>query len=330
MRRVVIPLDLPPAVPLAVPRDDVVHTLRGETMGTTWSVKLVASQQHWLTPVLGRIERVLESVIEQMSTWVPDSDISRFNASPPDRWSELPPDLYDVLRYALTVSRETEGAFSPTVGALVDLWGFGPPGHRRECPDDASVAAARNGGGLFRLASGRRAFQPGGVRLDLSGIAKGFAVDRVSAELSRCGIAAHLVEIGGELRGDGVKPDGSPWWVALDEPGVQTNSDVIVALHGLAVATSGDTVRYFESGGRRYSHTIDPRTGYPVPGRIAAVTVLHRQCMCADALATALMVLGVDAGFDHAVRHDVAARFVLRGDNGSLERITPALAAMLD
>jgi thiamine biosynthesis lipoprotein len=330
MRRVAIPLDLPPAVPLAVPWNDVVYMMRGETMGTTWSVKLVAPHRHWLAPVRAAVERVLASVVAQMSTWATDSDISRFNASPPDSWIVLPTDLYEVLQYALTVSRETGGAFDPTVGGLVDFWGFGSLGRRGDCPDHASVEAARNGGGRFRLASGRRAFQPGGVRLDLSGIAKGFAVDRLSAELSHCGIAAHLVEIGGELRGCGVKPDGSPWWVALDEPHGQANADVIVALHGLAVATSGDTVRYFESDGRRYSHTIDPRTGYPVPDRIAAVTVLHRQCMCADALATALTVLGPEAGFDHAACHGIAARFVLRGDGGPLERITPALAAMLD
>jgi len=330
MRRVAIPLGLPVAVPLAAARNEVVHTLCGETMGTTWSVKLTAPAQHRLAPVRERIERTLDGVIAQMSTWVTDSDISRFNASLPQTWHELPADLHEVLQYALGVSEQTGGAFDPAVGELVDLWGFGPPGRRADCPGETAVAAARHARGRFRLASGRRAFQSGGVRLDLSGIAKGFAVDRVSAELSRSGIAAHLVEIGGELHGSGVKPDGSPWWVALDRPSGESHPDVIVALHGLAVATSGDTMRYFETGGRRYSHTIDPRTGYPVPDRIAAVTVLHRQCMGADALATALTVLGPEAGFEHAVRHHIAARFVLRGGNAPLERITPAFAAMLD
>jgi thiamine biosynthesis lipoprotein len=329
MRRVLIPLDLPPVVPVAPPRDEVVHTLHGETMGTTWSVKFVAPSGYWPAPLLAAVERVLAGVIAQMSTWVVDSDISRFNAAPAETWLELPADLYEVLQYALTVSEETGGAFDATIGEFVDLWGFGPPGRRGDCPDATSIAAARQGRGRFRLASGRRAFQPGDIRLDLSGIAKGFAVDRVSADLSRFGVAAHLVEIGGELRGAGVKPDNSPWWVALDEPGEAANPGVVVALHGLAIATSGDTVRYFESGGRRYSHTIDPRTGYPIPDRIAAVTVLHQKCMCADALATALMVLGPDAGFDHAARHGIAARFVLRGGDEPQERITPAFAAML-
>ena len=210
MRRVLIPLDLPPAVPVAPPRDEVVHTLHGETMGTTWSVKFVAPSGYWPAPLLAAVERVLAGVIAQMSTWVVDSDISRFNAAPAETWLELPADLYEVLRYALTVSEETGGAFDASIGEFVDLWGFGPPGRRGDCPDATSIAAARQGRGRFRLASGRRAYQPGDIRLDLSGIAKGFAVDRVSAELSRFGVAAHLVEIGGELCGAGVKPDNSP------------------------------------------------------------------------------------------------------------------------
>jgi thiamine biosynthesis lipoprotein len=184
------------------------------------------------------------------------------------------------------------------------------------------------------LGRDRCVLQPGGVQFDLSSVAKGFAVDRVSHALRDLGAADHLVEIGGELRGSGTKPDGSPWWVALDQPAAGDAGDpaceTIVALHGLSVATSGDAQRYFERDGRRWSHTIDPRTGRPVSDRLAAVTVLHPSCMRADALATALTVLGPDGGLDYATACGLAARFVIRRARGIEERITPAFAAMLE
>jgi thiamine biosynthesis lipoprotein len=238
-----------------------------------------------------------------------------------------------VLRCAISVADLSGGAYDPTAGALVDVWGFGPHGHPC-CPDAAAIAAARQNCDWRRIRlDGARVFQPGGLRLDFSSIAKGFAVDKVSAHLDSLGVADHLVEIGGELIGRGTKPDGGPWWVAVDQScsgeGSAQAGETIVALHGLAIATSGDGQRYFERDGRRLSHTIDPRTGYPVLGRLASVTVLHRRCMQADALATALLVLGPEEGFSLAVRQNLAARFVLRG-GGKLEtRMTPAMSAML-
>jgi thiamine biosynthesis lipoprotein len=170
--------------------------------------------------------------------------------------------------------------------------------------------------------------QPGGVRLDLSAIAKGFAVDLVSELLTRRGLTDHLVEIGGELRGSGIKPDHSPWWVALDGAD-DTMGDTVVALHDLSVATSGDAQRFIAADGRKFSHTIDPRTGWPIPETLASVTVFDRSCMRADALATALSVLGPEEGHAYAVKRKIAARFLLRGARGVAERMTPAFAAML-
>ncbi len=330
MRRVLIPLGLPLAMRMPALWD--VHSLRGETMGTTWSVKLVALPQYSLLQVRESIERVLDGIVAQMSTWIADSDISRFNRAAAGTWHELPAEFCEVLQYALTVSDDTDGAFDPAAGALVDLWGFGPEGQRAEPPSDAAINHARAQCGRLKLAGGRRALQPGDMRLDLSGVAKGFAVDCVAQQLDSLGITDHLVEIGGELRGSGLKPDGTPWWVALEgsQSGADRMPETVVALHGLSVATSGDTIRHFEVDGRRYSHTIDPRTGYPVSERIAAVTVLHRRCMCADALATALAVLGPEAGFEHAARHGIAARFIIRDSGGPQERTTPAYSAMLD
>jgi thiamine biosynthesis lipoprotein len=331
MQRVLVPLDLPPAVRLPQRSHVAVHSLGGETMGTTWSVKLAAPAGRPPQGARDAIKRVLDSVIAQMSTWIAQSDISRFNDAAPGTWHELPADFHEVLRYALALARETDGCYDPTVGALVDLWGFGPAGRCSDIPDARSIDAARSGWRRLRLGGGRRAFQPGNVQLDLSSVAKGFAVDRVAAELARLGFADHLVEIGGELRGSGTKPDGAPWWVALERPDAQgAVPETVIALHGLAVATSGDAQRYLEHGGRRLSHTIDPRSSRPVPDRLASVTVLHRRCMEADALATALTVLGPDDGFGYAAARGLAARFILRGAGGLEERMTPAFAAMLD
>ena len=297
-------------------------------MGTTWSVKFVAPSGCRLQPIQDSIERVLDRIVAQMSTWIADSDISRFNRAEPGTWCDLPAEFFEVLQYSLVVADSTGGAFDPTVGTLVDLWGFGPPGPRDGCPDGASVLSARGRYRQLRLASGRRALQPGGLQIDLSGVAKGFAVDCVGGELERLGIVSHLVEIGGELRGRGGKPDATPWWVAIE--GMPPLPEAVVALHDLAIATSGDAQRFFTHAGRRFSHTIDPRSGEPVSDRIASVTVLHRRCMCADALATALMVLGPDEGYAYAAARGIAARFVVREPGGPQERATPAYAAMLD
>jgi thiamine biosynthesis lipoprotein len=243
-----------------------------------------------------------------------------------------------VLAHALEVAGDTGGAYDPTVGPLVDLWGFGPAPRRHTRPPADAIAAARARTGWARLtldARGRRARQPGGVSVDLSSIAKGFAVDEVAAYLRRLGVTSYLVEIGGELRGHGTKPDGTPWWVALERPPALPGAgsgagDLIVALHGLSVATSGDYRRFFEDGGQCYSHTIDPRTGCPVEHGLASVTVLHPECMIADALATALMVLGAAAGLAYARRCGLMALFVDRGARGVEERMTPSFAAMFE
>ncbi len=186
------------------------------------------------------------------------------------------------------------------------------------------------GGAVMRLDHERQAaLQPGGVQLDLSSIAKGFAVDLVSETLSKRGVTDHLIEIGGELRGSGVKSDGSPWWVALEHDDGEAD-DTIVALHGLSIATSGDARRHIKDGDRRLSHTLDPRTGWPVSDRLTSVTVFDLSCMKADALATALTVLGPDEGYHFAVARDIAARFIMREATGQQEKMTPAFAAMLD
>ena len=298
-------------------------------MGTSWSVKAttVIDGGH----VLQIIENALALVIAQMSQWQQNSDISRFNRAAADAWQELPDEFLVVLKYALNLARETDGAYDPTIGALSELWGFGASGRRDDVPHQTDIDGARAHCGWFgvRFDHPRRAIlQPGGMQLDLSSIAKGFAVDLVSETLSKRGITDHLVEIGGELRGSGVKPDGSPWWVAL-EGGEGEPDGTIVALYGLSVATSGDIQRYIMDGDRKLSHTLDPRTGWPIPDNLISVTVLDRSCMKADALATALAVLGPEGCFDFSAERNIAARFIIREATGLQERMTPAFAAML-
>lgn len=327
MRRVLVPLHVPDIAPL-VPRAAQIVSLDGETMGTTWSVKAATEMADRV--ILQIVDSALTIVIAQMSQWNPTSDISRFNRADAGTWQVLPDEFFSVLSYALDLSRETDGAYDPTIGALSELWGFGASGRRADVPDRFSIDAARSHCGWrgVRLDERRAVLQPGSVQLDLSSIAKGFAVDLVSETLSKRGLTDHLVEIGGELRGSGIKPDGSPWWVAL-EGGEGEPDGTIIALHGLSVATSGDVRRHIKDGERILSHTLDPRTGWPVSDKLSSVTVFDRLSMKADALATALTVLGPEEGYGFATARDIAARFIIREATGLQERMTPAFAAML-
>ncbi|MBN9147791.1 MULTISPECIES: FAD:protein FMN transferase [unclassified Nitrobacter] len=333
-RRVAIPAM--PASPPAIPAGGRIQDLSGATMGTTWSCRFVGSSASAQT-LRRTIPLALDRVIAQMSPWEHQSDTSRFNRLPLDQWQDLPRELGQVMASALRIAHESDGAYDPTMGALIDLWGFGPSGPRTAPPPQDEIARLHRACGWRQLQfdpSGRRLRRDNRGPVNLCGIAKGFAVDLVAETLLELGIHNALVEIGGELRGHGVKPDGSPWWVEIDRP-AQTAAGIaaepmLVALHDLAIATSG-CERGFAHGARHFSHTLDPRTGWPIANNMVTATVLHRSCMEADAYATALMVLGPDAGIDFAVKHQLAAliRFADRDDGSIAEQTTPALDAML-
>lgn len=314
-----------------------VSSLNGETMGTTWSVKFVCPSTIETRAVAAGIQRCLDSVIAEMSTWSPISNISAFNQAPAGSWHVLPEDFFHVLHHAIDLARKTDGAFDPTIGPVTNTWGFGPDGSIFEVPDAAFVNGAGtrvNWRALALDVARRRVCQPGGVYLDLSAIAKGFGVDKVARWLRDFGVRDFLVDIGGELRGEGVKPDRQPWWVELEWPDASGNDEdpsrmsTVIALHGLSVATSGDYRRWFEVDGERYAHTFDPRTARPLRNGLASVSVVARSCMEADALATALMVLGLADGLSYAERHGVAALFVLREGSRLDARMSPAMTAM--
>jgi thiamine biosynthesis lipoprotein len=292
-----------------------VATIVGKTMGTTWRV-LYAGHQDLRTAIEARLATLLAA----LSHWDPDSALSAFNRAPAGSWVTLPSDLARVVDAGLRLAQASGGAFDPAIGALVDVWGYGPPGPcpRPEAPAIAA-ALARSGYGRLRW-DGERLFQPGGVSLDLSGIAKGYAVDALADLLAHHGIRHSLVEIGGELIGRGVRPDGDPWWVDLEAPPGVDLPPLRVALHQLAVATSGNY--------RRGEHTLDPRTGHPPANGVVAVSVLAPTAMLADALASVATIAWPDLSL--LIDRGIAARVIVRDEDGIREELTPALRAMLD
>jgi thiamine biosynthesis lipoprotein len=311
-----------------------IASLGGHTMGTTWQVKLVVARSRDLHPLHAGIQAQLDAVVAQMSTWEADSDISRFNRAAACVWQTLPPLFDTVMQCALEIAQRSGGAFDPTVGPLVALWGFGAQAQAQRIPDAATLAATRARCGWERLRwQPGRLLQPGGLALDLSAIAKGFGVDQVSTWLRENGVHAALVEVGGELHGYGRKPDDQPWRVlvesAPEEDAHAEHPPRVLALRDLAVATSGDRWHHFEQSGEQFSHTLDPRTGAPVTRAAAAVTVVADSAMQADAWATALTVMGRDDGIAFARTHALAARFVSRGAHGIEEHMSPAFEHLL-
>ena len=335
MRRVLIPQTLQ-QLPAQLPSGEL-KTLSGQSMGTTWTVRFVDCHRQSDKAVYALIQQELDLIVAQMSTWQPDSNLSIFNRADSNTWHLLPTPFFTVLDCALKVATETDGAFDPTVGPLVNLWGFGPDGSRTSPPDATEVKALHSKCGWQRLQLDRermRVLQPGGIYIDFSGIAKGYSVDRIAHALQNAGVENYLIEVGGELYGKGIKPDGQPWWIALEtSPIAQNVTESVIALHGLAVATSGDYRRYFEHHGLHYAHTIDPRTGFPIDratNALVSLTVLHAECMLADALATAFTVMGVNAALAYATQNDIAALLIEHHSDGFKEYLSPQLIAMLE
>jgi len=321
------------------PPSDLIWSLAGESMGTTWSVRLVPPLGTVQDAFQAAIDEELARIIALFSPWTPGSEISRFNNAPAGTW-KLSDDFWSLLNAALDLADDVNGAVDPTLGALVDLWGFGPPGPRdplNPLPSAEEIEAALAVSGWQKLRLNRDAQAAvqaggpnGGMKLDFSGIAKGHAVDRVSARLTEMGATSHLVEIGGELLGRGVKPDAQPWWVEIEAVPGSPAPHTVAALFDMAVATSGDWRRAFVHEERLYPHTLDGSTGQPVDNGLAQVTVFDASAMRADAWATALMVLGPFDGPEFAEAMQIAAHFVERTPRGLVERMSPAFAAMMD
>ena len=305
-----------------------VHEFTGLTMGTTWSVlvnagELPVSRQEMQTEFNATLNRVNMA----MSSYLPESELSRINDTDSTGWLTVSASLLYVLQAAQEISRSTQGAFDVTIGPLVNLWGFGPE-QDFTVPGEQQVNTARRLVGYDKLhldaAAPALKKAHGGMYIDLSAIAKGYAVDEIAGYLDRLQLDNYLVEIGGEIRARGVNDKNKPWQIGIENPVAGARSvRKIIRLENTAMATSGDYRNYFEKDGSSYSHTIDPRTGRPVTHGLASVTVLHPSTMLADAWATGLLVLGPEQGFELAQKNGLAAYFIVHTDTGVQEESTP-------
>ena len=299
-------------------------------MGTTYSVKLVGLPADFDVQSLAQeVDGVLETIDQRMSTYRADSELSRFNAAPAGEWMPISADTRHVIAEAVTVSEMTGGAFDPSVGPIVDLWGFGPQERRQQPPNEDAIAALRSRVGMDKLMvrSNPSAVskQSDGLRLDLSGIAKGFGVDQVAMLLEARGLSNYLVEVGGELRSSGRGPEQRPWRIGIENP-LAGSGDLqqIVELGRAALATSGNYRLYFDYDGQTYCHLIDPATGHPVTHDLASATVVAATTAQADAFSTALLVLGPEAGSTFAAEHDIAALFIIASGGSFRAEPSPA------
>ena len=317
--------------------EEKIWEISGPVFGTVYHINVVIKEdQARLKTLAAGIEDVLEDVDASMSTWREDSELSRFNRKKDQaEWTEISPDLYQVLVAAQQVSVMTDGAFDVTIGPVVNLWGFGPEAAPEQQPDEAELASALAVTGYEKL---ELKADPLALRakpnqyVDLSAIAKGYGVDAVADFLESEGVSAFLVEIGGEVSVQGRKPGGKAWRLAIESPvaGVgERQIDRVVAIGNRAMATSGDYRNYFESGGRRFSHTINPKNGRPIDHNLASVTVIADDSMMADALATAFNVMGLQRAKELATRENIAVYFIFRGDEGFETDYSPAFSSFL-
>jgi thiamine biosynthesis lipoprotein len=330
---------------MASPAAEPVAIIDGPTMGSHWLVKFgkpldaAAAERHRLA-----VQSILDRIDGEMSTWKLHSDVSRFNAFRTSDWFPVRAELAATVATSQQISAEADGAFDITVAPLVNLWGFGPQRESpataesngrpiRRVPTDESIAAAKQHVG-YQLLEVRtnppalRKLDPQ-VQIDLSAIAQGYAADQVAAYLDAAGVADYLVDCG-EIRARGNTPRGRPWKVGVENPTPNTLRTLGgLELRDTALATSGDYKNFFEQDGVRYSHEIDPRTGRPIQHRLAQVCVAHPSAVHADAMATALIVLGPEAGHELADRKGLAALFIIRGEGKFEIRATSAFRPMM-
>ncbi|MHC8442007.1 MAG: FAD:protein FMN transferase, partial [Candidatus Eutrophobiaceae bacterium] len=285
-------------------------------------------------------DTLLESINARMSTYIPDSELMRLNRAPAHKDLPISKELFTVLATALQISAMTEGAFDITAGGLVELWGFGAAGQKRSWPTNAEVATAleQTGYHLIELDAAKRSVRKKhmGVFIDLSGIAKGYAVDQVAELFLAKGYENFSVEIGGELRAQGRNPQGEVWNVGIERPSARNGKPAplqvarILPLRNAGLASSGDYRNYARIGDALHSHIIDPATGRPVRHKLAAATVIHQQAMVADALATAMLVMGTEKALAFANQQNLGALLIERNEDGLRIRQSKCLPLCVD
>lgn len=303
--------------------------LQGQTMGTGYSIKLVAPPGVEAASLQAAVDARLEAINDMLSTYRPASDLMRFNHSPSTDWQPVPAPLAELVAKSREVSELSDGRFDITVGPLVNLWGFGNQGPVDTPPAEERIAATLQRVGYQRLEVRQNPpalrKQVAGLEIDLSAIAKGWGVDDIAQLLEDRGIRDYLVDIGGELHARGRKPDGSHWRIAIERPLREGRAvERVITLGDQAMATSGDYRNYFRHGDDYYSHTMDPQSGRPVRHRLASVSVIADDCASADAWATALLALGEQKGPALAERLGLKAFFIIRTSTGFEELATRA------
>lgn len=304
--------------------------LRGLTMGTTYSVKIVESETSpiiEISTLKKKIDSVLIEVNEQMSTYIPESEISLFNTYKETEWFEISDDFAFVLNESIKICELTEGSLDITVGPIVNIWGFGPDQRPRKIPSDEEITSNMKSVGYDNLTV---KFNPPsvkknktGLQIDLSATAKGFGVDKVFDLLSELGYDNFMVEIGGEVRTAGHNQKNEHWKIGVSEADHSGGINKVLELSNLAMATSGDYWNYFEEEGTRYSHTIDPTTGRPITHNLASVTVIDSTCLKADGLSTGIFVMGPDRGYQFSVEKELMAYFIVKSDTGFVSVSSP-------
>ena len=295
----------------------------GAIMGTTYHVKVVGSMTEDESATSARaIEEALKRIDGRMSTYKPDSELSRLNDHPGGEGVTLSEETFGVIALAQRVNQESGGAFDITVGPLVNAWGFGPDS-LDHAPQDAELQALKALTGSDKIdldpanLTVTKAFD--GVYCDLSAIAKGYAVDQVAEAVEGRGHTNYMVEIGGEVRTSGKNSGGVPWKLAIEKPVEGDRAiELVVGLSGVSLATSGNYRNFYLADGKRLSHTIDPATGRPVDHQLASASVIHPKCALADAYATALMVLGPEKGMAFAEAQGLAVFLIVHGEDGQL------------
>ena len=294
-----------------------VLTIGGLTMGTTYSIKIkITNIKINRAQIQTDIEKILYEVNQAMSTYLKESELSYINSSTNIESHPISNDLYMVINHADTVSQLTNGAFDVTVGTLVNLWGFGPIQSTNQIPSNEAIKSIKNNTGYQKiyLNKSQRSITKlhPDLYIDLSGIAKGFAVDKIALYLDENGFENYLVEIGGELIAKGFNENNKIWQIGIESP--NNNIMKIIGLKDIAMATSGNYKNYFEKDGVRYSHTINPNTGKPIKHKLASVTVVDKSAMNADALATAFMVLGPEKTLLLANDLEIGVYLIIKND----------------
>ena len=308
----------------AANQKSIISEISGPIMGTSYHIKVVLTpNKHSLDNLSKGVSETLNRVDLLMSTYKPNSEISRFNRLATNTWFELSQETYQVIALGQSISEKSKGSYDMTVGPLVNSWGFGPAGKPVKMPDEGQLHDLLNRVGFAHLkldADRLSIMKDTDVYLDLSSIAKGYAVDAVANYLDSHNVESYLVEVGGEIRAQGIKPNGKVWRLAIESPTVgQRSVHKVIDLTNAGLATSGDYRNYYEEGGVRYSHTIDPFTGKPVQHQLTSVSVISSTSAEADAMATMFMVMGAERGYTFAVEHNIAAYFIYRNNLGSVD-----------